>query len=61
LSVSGGVAEFPGDALDSTHLLKAADEALYAAKHAGRNLVLPAERRDLGGPPVEPTGEPVRR
>jgi diguanylate cyclase (GGDEF)-like protein len=60
LSVSGGVAEFPGDALDSTHLLKAADEALYAAKHAGRNLVLGAARRDLGGPPVEPAGEGVR-
>jgi diguanylate cyclase (GGDEF)-like protein len=60
VSVSGGVAEFPGDALDSTHLLRAADEALYAAKHAGRDRVLPAERRELGGPPVEPTGEPAR-
>jgi diguanylate cyclase (GGDEF)-like protein len=60
LSVSGGVAEFPGDALDSSHLLRAADEALYAAKRGGRNRVLAAERRELGGPPLEPGGQPSR-
>ncbi len=43
LSISGGVATYPGDALDSTSLLKAADEALYAAKHQGRNRVLPPQ------------------
>ena len=48
ISVSGGVAEFPASALDSTALLRAADAALYEAKHQGRNLVLPAARAYLG-------------
>ena len=47
VSVSGGVAECPRDGLDSTRLLAAADQALYRAKHEGRNRVLPAERFDL--------------
>ena len=37
ISVSGGVAAYPADALDSTKLLQAADAALYEAKRAGRN------------------------
>ena len=45
LSISGGVATYPGDALDSTSLLKTADEALYAAKHQGRNRVLPPQNK----------------
>ena len=44
VSVSGGVAEFPSDALESTALLRAADEALYEAKRQGRNRVLAAPR-----------------
>jgi diguanylate cyclase (GGDEF)-like protein len=48
LSISGGVAEYPEDAMDSARLLQAADEALYLAKQQGRNRVLPAERRYLG-------------
>jgi diguanylate cyclase (GGDEF)-like protein len=44
LSVSGGVAEYPGDGLDAAGLLHAADEALYEAKRQGRNRVLPAAR-----------------
>ncbi len=42
LTVSVGVASFPDDAEDHVDLLRAADEALYAAKHGGRNLVVDA-------------------
>ncbi len=48
LSISGGVAEYPDDALDSARLLHAADQALYLAKGQGRNRVLTAERQYLG-------------
>jgi diguanylate cyclase (GGDEF)-like protein len=44
VSVSGGVAEFPSDSLESTALLRAADAALYEAKRQGRNRVLAATR-----------------
>jgi diguanylate cyclase (GGDEF)-like protein len=47
VSVSGGVAEYPADGLDSASLLRAADEGLYEAKRQGRNRVLPAVRRYL--------------
>jgi diguanylate cyclase (GGDEF)-like protein len=58
LSVSGGVAEFPADASDSTRLLQAADAALYDAKRNGRNRVLRAETPDLGGDePLAPANE----
>ena len=43
-SVSGGVATYPADAMDSTSLLRRADEALYAAKRQGRNRVLPGSK-----------------
>jgi diguanylate cyclase (GGDEF)-like protein len=48
LSISGGVAEYPEDAVDGVRLLDAADEALYLAKGQGRNRVLAAERHFLG-------------
>jgi diguanylate cyclase (GGDEF)-like protein len=48
LSISGGVGEYPEDALDSARLLEAADEALYRAKGQGRNRILAAERHYLG-------------
>ena len=61
LSVSGGVAECPRDGLDSNRLLAAADEALYRAKRAGRNQVLPAERFDLSEGEVVVVGGPGGR
>ena len=48
ISVSGGVAECPRDAVEPTALLRAADQALYAAKRAGRNRVVTFERHALG-------------
>jgi diguanylate cyclase (GGDEF)-like protein len=42
ISVSGGVAEFPVHGSATPALLKAADEALYVAKRAGRNMVVRA-------------------
>jgi diguanylate cyclase (GGDEF)-like protein len=45
LSVSGGVATYPTDAMDSTSLLRAADTALYTAKHQGRNRVVSAQKK----------------
>ena len=55
LSISGGVATYPENGLDSAALLRAADEALYAAKRQGRNQVLgasaagPAAGASVGG------------
>lgn len=37
LSLSAGVASFPGDSQDTAGLMHAADQALYAAKALGRN------------------------
>jgi len=48
VSISGGVAECPVDATDSAALVRLADEALYAAKSAGRNRVFPFAPRYLG-------------
>ena len=42
LTISGGIACFPEDGRNSSELLRAADQALYQAKRAGRNQVLPA-------------------
>jgi diguanylate cyclase (GGDEF)-like protein len=48
VSISGGVASYPEDSLDSAGLLREADQALYQAKGSGRNRVLAAEPQYLG-------------
>lgn len=40
LTISGGVASWPADGTTFEEVLKKADERLYAAKHAGRNIVI---------------------
>ena len=42
LTISGGVACFPQDGRNSSELIRAADQALYQAKRAGRNRVMEA-------------------
>ena len=48
VTVSLGLAVFPGSAQNKLELIRAADKALYAAKHAGRNRVMVAERFPAG-------------
>ena len=42
VTASAGVAEMPSDGANSLELFAAADKALYLAKAAGRNRVVPA-------------------
>lgn len=49
VTVSLGVAGFPADATSGEALIAAADQALYAAKEAGRNRVLSAQKLDRTG------------
>jgi diguanylate cyclase (GGDEF)-like protein len=44
ITISGGIATFPGNGRSPESLLKSADAALYQAKNHGRNRVVPAER-----------------
>jgi len=50
ITVSGGVATCPRDATDLESLVLRADEALYQAKHAGRNRIVQAGIPD---PPLD--------
>ncbi|WP_175529161.1 sensor domain-containing diguanylate cyclase [Granulicella pectinivorans] len=43
ITISIGVAMYPADGTDGEYLLRVADQALYRAKHAGRNQVIMAE------------------
>lgn len=40
ITVSAGIAVFPSDGLHAEELFKAADQALYLAKHHGRNCIM---------------------
>lgn len=57
ITLSGGVACFPSDGTNVNTLVAAADAALYAAKRAGRNRILPAAAAPDGG--MSATGHPV--
>ena len=58
VSVSGGVAECPLDGQNAVALVRAADEALYRAKRAGRNRVLAHAPVCLGEKELEPDHTP---
>jgi diguanylate cyclase (GGDEF)-like protein len=47
VTLSGGVATFPGDGRTQSELVGSADEALYGAKRSGRNKVMKAEPKFL--------------
>jgi diguanylate cyclase (GGDEF)-like protein len=50
VTISGGVASFPQDAPGEVELIRAADDALYQAKKAGRNRIVGAGASDPGLP-----------
>ena len=53
LTISAGLAAFPDDGSTYEQILGRADEALYRAKHAGRNQVCVAGRDEGAGEPEE--------
>jgi diguanylate cyclase (GGDEF)-like protein len=57
VTISGGVACFPEDSLDSAELLRKADQALYRAKAAGRNRVFSTKQNNIGEDAFEPSND----
>ncbi len=60
LTVSIGLATFPSHAYDKESLLREADDALYAAKHGGKNRVRTSQKHLAPAQPAdstEPTGD----
>jgi len=60
VSISGGVATFPGDGASVLELIQRADEALYRSKKSGRNRITPyvgvTIGEDAAAPVLEPAG-----
>ena len=52
VTISGGVASYPEDGKNSVALLRAADQALYEAKDAGRNKIVTATATVSGPAPA---------
>lgn len=61
ITVSIGIAAAPNDGVERMVLLKAADEALYRAKQAGRNRVTVQRGWVTGAEPSETGADPERR
>ena len=60
LRISAGISTYPFDGAGPTALLRAADQALYAAKDAGRT-GSPRSATSFAGPPLAEGGEDRRR
>lgn len=62
ITVSIGVATYPNDALDAHGLVRAADQALYKAKGAGKNMIvvapdMPVDENELDDDASSTTGD----
>ena len=55
VTISIGLAAFPGDGTTGAELIRAADERLYRAKAEGRNRVVPSVEPALGAAPTAPS------
>ena len=55
VTISIGLAAFPGDGTTGAELIRAADERLYRAKAEGRNRVVPSAETALGAAPTAPS------